>query len=81
MAIKTQFLAQPHVQPVLIRWSRQLALGVTILVGCAVIGAGTVALADVLMHNFILMVLLLMCVFVLGIAVWLPTLLPPPVTK
>jgi len=80
MATQTPFVAQPHVRPVLIDWSRWVAGGVTAIASAAIIIAGFLTVAHALMRSFFLVLLLLIGLFVLALVVWLPVLLPqmPP---
>jgi peptidoglycan/LPS O-acetylase OafA/YrhL len=70
------FVAQPHVRPILIAWSRWLAGGVTAIASSTILIAGFLAVADGVSHHFWLALLLLIGLFILVLVVWLPTLLP-----
>jgi hypothetical protein len=84
MATQTPFVAQPHVRPVLIEWSRWLAGGVAALIGSAILIAGFLTVAHVVMRSFALVLLLLISLVAVALVVFLPQLLPqasPPVVK
>jgi len=70
----TSWIAQPHVRPVLITWSRQLALGVTLLTSAAVLVVGFVTVAHLIMQSVWFVLALLLGLSILGIALWFPTL-------
>ena len=72
--IPTPWIAQPHVRPVLITWSRQLALGVTLLTSTAILVVGFVTVAHLIMQSVWCVMALLLGLSILGIALWFPTL-------
>ncbi|MBA3822586.1 MAG: hypothetical protein H0X24_01625 [Ktedonobacterales bacterium] len=71
------YLAQSHVRPVLLEWSRWLAGGVLGIACGAIIIAGFLAVAHALMQSFVLVLLLLISLVVVALVVFLPHLLPP----
>ncbi len=76
MTTQTSFIAQPHVRPVLLGWSRWLVAGVLILLGSAILAAGCVAVATALMHSFVLALLVVISLGMVGVSVFLPQWLP-----
>ena len=84
MAPQTPFVAQPHVRPVLIAWSRWLAGGMMAIASSAILIAGFLTVAHIVMHSFALVLLSLMSLIAVTLVVFLPQLLPQassPVVK
>ena len=70
------FVAQPHVRPILIAWSRKLALMVSLLASAVIVVGGFLTLASWITRSFFLVLVLLLGFTALGLALWLPSLLP-----
>jgi hypothetical protein len=81
MAAQTSLFTQLHVRPVVVQWSRWLAISVMAIASSAIVIAGFLAVAQAVMHSFALVVLLLLGLFMVASAVFLPALLPQTLPK